>query len=212
MKYAGNQRVAISPIAFTVFKQNAVISANNNAYVINYGGKYSATLKDSNNKAIAGEKLTFTLNGKNIGSAITNSKGVATISLTAKTLKSVKAGKKNMVIAIKSTNYNATAKTVKITINKEKTKIAAKNKKIKNSKKAKKYTIILKNSKGKAVKKVKVSLKVKGKTYNAITNAKGQATFKIKNLNKKGKYVATIQFKGNAYYIKSSKKVKLTIK
>ena len=189
-----------------------MISANNNAYIINYGGKYSATLKDSNNKAIAGEKLTFTLNGKNIGSAITNSKGVATISLTAKTLKSVKAGKKNMVIAIKSTNYNAAAKTVKITINKEKTKIAAKNKKIKNSKKAKKYTIILKNSKGKAVKKVKVSLKVKGKTYNAITNAKGQATFKIKNLNKKGKYVSTIQFKGNAYYIKSSKKVKLTIK
>ena len=212
LKYTGNQRVAIAPVAFTVFKQDAVISAGNKAYVINYGGKYSITLKDLNGTAVAGEKVTFTLNGKAVGSAVTNAKGVATISLTAKALKSAKAGKKNMVIKLTSDNYNADAKTVKITINKEKTKIAAKNKKFKKSKKTKKYTITLKNSKGKGVKKVKVTLKVKGKTYNAKTNAKGKATFKIKKLTKKGKHKATIKFKGNAYYLKSSKKVKITIK
>ena len=41
----------------------------------------------------------------------------------------------------------------------------------------------IKNSKGKGVKNVKVTLKVKGKTYNAKTNSKGKATFKIKRAN-----------------------------
>ena len=212
VKYIGNQRVAIAPVAFSVFKQNAVISASNKAYVINYGGKYSATLKDSNGKVVVGEKVTFSLNCKAVGSAVTNPKGVATISLTSKTLKSAKVGKKNMVIKLTSNNYNPASKSVKITIKKEKTKIAAKNKKFKKSQKTKKYTITLKNSKGKGVKKVKVTLKVKGKTYSAKTNAKGKATFKIKKLTKKGKYSAKVTFKGNNYYNKATKKVKITVK
>jgi hypothetical protein len=193
-------------------KQNIEITAKDGSYIINYGGKYSVTLKDSEGKAVVGEKITFTFNGKAIGSVATNANGVATISLTASALKTAKAGKKNMVITLTSNNYNATAKTVKITINKEKTKITAKNKKFKKSQKTKKYTITLKNSKGKAVKKMKVTLKVKGKTYTVKTNSKGKATFKIKKLTKKGKHTATIKFKGNANYLKSSKKVKITVK
>lgn len=212
VKYLGNERVFISSVSFMVSKQKAVISAKNRVFFINYGGKYSIILKDSNGKVVVGEKVTFKLKGKVIGSATTNSKGVATISLTAKALKSAKAGKKNMVITLTSVNYNAAAKTVKITISKEETKIVAKNKKFKKSQKTKKYTTILKNSKGKAVKKVKVTLKVKGKTYIAKTNAKGIATFKIKKLTKKGKYKATIYFRGNAYYLQCIKKVKVTIK
>ena len=196
----------------SINKQNIEITANDAAYIINYGGKYSVTLKDSDGNAVVGEKVTFTLNGKVVGSASTNAAGVAAISLSANALKSAKTGKKNMVITLTSDKYNATAKTVKITINKEKTKIAAKNKKFKRSQKTKKYTITLKNSKGKAVKKVKVTLKVKGKTYTAKTNAKGKATFKIKKLTKKGKHTATIKFKGNAYYNQSTKKVKITVR
>ena len=195
-----------------ITKQNIEITAKDAAYIINYGSKYSVTLKDSDGDAVVGEKVTFTFNGKVIGSASTNAAGVASISLSANALKSAKAGKKNMVVTLTSDNYKATAKTVKITINKEKTKITAKNKKFKRSQKIKKYTITLKNSKGKAVKKVKVTLKVKGKTYTAKTNPKGKATFKIKKLTKKGKHTATIKFKGNAYYLKSSKKVKITIR
>lgn len=71
---------------------------------------------------------------------------------------------------------------------------------------------ILKNSKGKALKKVKVTLKVKGKTYTAKTNSKGKATFKIKKLTKKGKYKATVTYKGDNCYNKVSKKVIITIK
>ena len=60
--------------------------------------------------------------------------------------------------------------------------------------------------------KVKLTLKIKGKTYKATTNAKGKATFKIKNLKKKGTFKATIKFKGNAYYNAVTKKVKIKIK
>ena len=62
------------------------------------------------------------------------------------------------------------------------------------------------------MKKAKVTLKVKGKTYKATTNSKGKATFKIKNLKKKGKFTAVIKFKGDKYYKKVTKKVKLTVK
>jgi hypothetical protein len=55
-------------------------------------------------------------------------------------------------------------------------------------------------------------LKVNGKTYKAKTNAKGKAVFKIKKLSKKGKFKATIKFKGNAYYNAVRKKVKITVK
>ena len=101
------------------------------------------------------------------------------------------------------------AKNTKIV--KKATKITAKKKTFKAKTKVKKYTITLKSGK-KALKKVTVTLKIKGKTYKAKTNAKGKATFKIKKLTKKGKYKAVIKFKGNKYYKASSKKVKISVK
>ena len=155
--------------------------------------------------------MIFRLSNKVIASAISDSNGIASITLTPKMLKAAKAGKKNLMVTLDDNNYQAAA-SFKITINKEKTKMTAKAKAFKRNAKAKKYTITLKNSKGKAVKKVKVTLKVKGKTYKATTNAKGKATFKITKLTKRGKYTAKINFKENAYYKASSKKVKITIK
>lgn len=209
--YSGNGYLVIVPAKFKVLKQKAMITAKNKAYIINYGGKYSITLKDAKSKAISGKKVIFKLKGKSIGSAVTNARGVATISLTAKILKAAKSGRKNLVIQFFDSNYNAASKTVKITINKEKTKIVAKSKKFKRAKKVKKYTFTLKDSKGNVVKKASVSLKVKGKIYKAKTSAKGKATFKIK-LAKKGKFTALITYKGNNYYNKVNKKVKITLK
>ena len=211
VKYLGNDSVADSPVSFTVFKQNVVISAEDKAYVINYGGKYSIVLKDANGNVLAGKNVVFNLNGKDLGSVITDINGVATISLTAKILKEQKAGVKNLVITVDDSNYTA-SKTVKIAINKEKTKITAKNKVFKSTKKSKKYAATLKNSKGKAIKKVIVTLKVKGKTYKAKTNSKGKAIFNLKKLTKKGTYKAVIKFKGNALYKPATKKVKIAVK
>lgn len=64
----------------------------------------------------------------------------------------------------------------------------------------------------KAIKKVSVTLKINGKKFKTKTNSKGKAVFKIKKLSKKGKYVASIKFKGNKYYKSIIKKVKITIK
>ena len=116
------------------------------------------------------------------------------------------------MIKLIDSNYNAASKTVKITINKEKTKIVAKNKIFKNSNKVKKYAVALKNSKNKVLKKVKVTLKVKGKIYKATTNAKGKAVFKITKLNTIGKFTANVKFSGNQYYKPITKKVKIIVK
>ena len=183
------------------------------SFVINYAKNYSITIKDSKGNAINGKKVTFKLNGKNIGSAYTNSKGIASFKITTKILKSAKIGTKKLTITLEEdNNFNTAIKTVNIKINKEKTKLIAKNKKFKDKVKIKKYTVKLKNSKKKGVKKVKVTLKVKRKIYTAKTNSKGRVTFKIKNLNKKGKFKVIIKFKGDKYYKATSKKVKITLK
>lgn len=100
----------------------------------------------------------------------------------------------------------------KIVIKKITPKISAKDKTFKKSVKTKKYTITLKTNKNKAMKNTKVYIKVNGKTYTAKTNSKGVATFKITKLTKKGKFTSTITYKGNTYYNKLTKKVKITIK
>lgn len=199
-------------VKLTVKKDAAAITAKTATFVINYAGKYSVTLKNSAGKLLSGQNVTFTLNGKSIGSAKTNSKGVATITLTAKVLKAAKYGTKNLVIKLNSPLYTASSKTVKVKINKEKTSLVAANKAFKKSLKVKKYTVTLKNSKGKVLKNYKISLKVNGKTYKVATNSKGQAIFKITNLKKKGTFKTVINYAGNSYYNKVSKTVKITVK
>ena len=195
----------------SVFQRNTQISAAKKSFVINYAGKYSVTVKGKDGKVIAGENVTFYISNNKIKTVTTNAKGVATLTIASSKLKSLKTGTKTLKVTL-SDNYNPNSKSVKITVNKEKTKIVAKKKTFKKSLKTKKYTITLKNSKNKALKKVKVKLKVKGKTYTAKTNNKGKATFKITKLNKKGKFTAKITFKATKYYKGVSKKVKLTIK
>lgn len=121
------------------------------------------------------------LNGKNIGSALTASNGVAVISLTAKILKVAKYGKKNLVISFEDSNYNKVTKTVKIIINKEKTKLVGKNAKFRKSKKTKKYSVILKNSKGKAIKKVYVTLRSRAKPIRQKPIQREKPHLRLKN-------------------------------
>ena len=57
-----------------------------------------------------------------------------------------------------------------------------------------------------------MTIKVRGKTYSAITNSKGKATFKITKLTKKGKYIAVIKFADDKTYKAVSKSIRVTIK
>ena len=70
----------------------------------------------------------------------------------------------------------------------------------------------MKTNQNKVMKNTKVTLKVNGKTYSAKTNAKGQATFKITKLTKKGKHTATIKYVGSKYYNAKTVKAKIIVK
>ena len=188
-----------------LLKDNVFITAKTSSYIINYGGKYSVSLKDSRGNAVSSKKVTFILNGKSIGSANTDKNGVAAIQLTSKILKTAKSGKKNLEIRFNDDDYNSASKTVNVSVNKEKTKFAAKSKAFRKSQKTKKYSVILKNSKNKAMKGVKVYIKVIGKKYAAKTNSRGKATFKIIKLTKKGKFKAKILIMGTVVIKRQAK-------
>ena len=109
-------------------------------------------------------------------------------------------------------NHKMSTATAKIVVTKATPKLTAKKVTFKAKTKTKKYTITLKDNKNKALKKVKLTMKIKNRTYKATTNSKGKATFKITKLSKKGKYTAKVAFAGNTCYNKLSKSVKITVK
>jgi len=190
---------------FTVNKQATSITGADVSTTYNINKDLVITLKDSNGKALTNVKVTVDLNGaktyttdKN-GQVKVSTKGLAPKAYTAK------------ITFNGNTNYEKSAKNVKVTVKKATPKLTAKKKTFKTSVKTKKYTITLKDNTGKAIKKTKVTLKVKGKTYKATTNSKGKAVFKIKNLKKKGTFKATITYKGNKYYNKVSKKANIKV-
>ena len=166
--------------------------------------------------------ITLSVDGKII-SVVNLTNGSATI-----TIPELTAGKHDVLISYSGDgNYAGFSQNSTVTVKeqakptpapatvkkaKQATKIVAKKKTFKAKTKVKKYTITLKTKAGKAVKKVQVTIKIGKKTFKAKTNSKGKATFKIKKLTKKGKYTATIKFKGNANYKAATKKVKITIK
>ena len=123
---------------------------------------------------LANKEVTITFNGKT-QTGITNSAGVVKFRLAA-----TKTGTQKLVVKFNSdSNYVASTLTATVKITKEATKLTA-NKKAFKAKKTKKYNIVLKDSKKKGINKVKVTLKIKDKIYNAKTNSKGNAVFKIK--------------------------------
>ena len=191
--------------SFTVNKLATSISAADVSATYNINRDLVVTLKDSTGKALSGVKVTVDLKGaktyttdKN-GKVKVSTKGLAPKKYTAK------------ITFNGNTNYVKSTKSVKVTVKKAKPKMTAKKKTYKTTTKTKKYTIVLKNNVGKAIKNAKVTLKVKGKTYKAKTNSKGKATFKIKNLKKKGTFKAVIKYKGNKYYKKLTKNVKIKV-
>ena len=153
-----------------------------------------------NDKPVSQQTVVFTVDNKDFVGR-TDENGVATISLD------LAAGTHYIY-----TEYNNVIGKNKIVIKKAASKITAKKKTFKSKTKTKKYAITLKNNNGKAIKNVKVTLKIKGKTFTAKTNSNGKAIFKITKLTKNGKYSAKIKFAGNGYYKASSASKTITIK
>ena len=192
-----------TPVNFTINKQPTSIIASTATYTLNYDNTYKVTF----NPKLAGFNLTFSLNGKIVTAAITDSSGVASIKLTKNQLKSVGAGKHNMIVSFAGDDeYLASNVTKTITINKEATKfinVKSVKKYYKRTDKSMQLTATLKNSKNKVIKGQWVYFKVNNKnTYKIKTNSKGVAKLtlnaaKIKacKLNKKGNYKFTVSYK-----------------
>ena len=176
--------------------------------VYNSNKKLIVTLKDSNGNLIANAKITIVLNGQS-SEIITKENGQASLSIPSKL------SPKDYTVSISydgdETHIKSTAIT-KVIVKKATPKLIAKKKTFKAKEKIKKYKIVLKDNGYKAMKKVKVKLRIKGKIYNAKTNSKGKAVFKIKKLTKKGKYTAKVIFNGSKCFNAVSKKVKIYIK
>lgn len=162
-------------------------------------------LKDESGNPISNMDTFITINGVTYN-CITDDKGDARLIIRLNPKVYV------ATATFDNANYTMSLEFVKVTVYKATPKLTAKNKKFKASKKVKKYVVILKDNVGKAIGKAKLTLKIKGKTYRAKTNSNGKAVFKIKNLNKKGKYKATVTFSGNSHFNMVSKKVKINSK
>ena len=110
-----------------------------------------------------------------------------------------------------TTNSQKDTNNQKNEVTKKSTKLTAPKKTFKAKTKTKKIKIKLTTGKT-PIKNKKITLKVKGKTYIAITNKKGIATFKITKLTKKGTFKYTVKFAGDKSYKAVSKNGKIKIK
>ncbi|MDO5810048.1 MAG: Ig-like domain repeat protein [Methanobrevibacter sp.] len=170
------------------------IVANDLTVFYNDGKKYTVTVYGTDGKAAVKTQVVFKINGKKVGSAVTDAKGVATLKITQvpKTYK----------ITTEALGASIT-KTLKV-------KQVLKLQKVKVKRSAKKLVIKVTLKQGKkALGKMKITLKFKGKKYVKKTNKKGVAKFTIKKSVlkklKKGKKVTY-----SATYLKDT--VKRTVK
>lgn len=169
------------------------------------------TLKDTtNNKALSNKKVTVKLNGKTY-TRTTNSKGEITVGIPSDL------GVKNAYTAeitfAGDNDYAKSTGSVKVVVNKASSKFYKTGAKtFKRSDKYKKYTITLKTDKNTVMKNAKVTITIGKKTLSGTTNSKGQFTFKLTMLSKKGTYTATVKFNGNSKYKGVTTKPKITIK
>ena len=209
--YTVENNVTGSPVNLTVTSPITTIattlSSTDVNMVYNEGKSIVITLKDIDGKKLVNQLITIKIDGKTYNK-VTNSNGQATftVNLVPKTY-SVDINYAGVI-----NKYESSKTTSKFIITKATPKLTLTKKTYKAKVKTKKYTITLKDNKGKAIKKAKLTLKIKGKTYKAVTNAKGQAIFKIKKLTKKGTYKASVKFAGNSYYKAIVKSVKIVIK
>ena len=201
--YGGDSNFGIflpESISFNVEDSYPILTANSLTKTYGTSNKLIVNLMDSKGNAMATEVVDVNINGR-ITSIITNSKGQATMPIT------LAPGPYTATIT-----YLDLMTTAKISVKKATPKLTAKAKTLKKSDKTKKYTVTLKNNLNKAMKSTKITVKVNGKTFTAITGSNGVATFKLNKLTKKGKYTATVKYAGSKYYNSKTVKVKITVK
>jgi len=192
----------------TIIKITPKIMLDKLNFIFNNEDYLKILFKGFNNSLLTNNSVNVEITGIFNNAFTTNSNGEIIIST-----KNLLIGSYKVIVSFTGDdNYENTTITQNLFITKIPTKIEAKNKKFKAKKKHKKYIIFLKDYKNNAIIKTKVTLKVKNKKYILKSNKKGKIIFKIKKINKKGKYKSIVKFTGNTYYNAVTKKVKIIIK
>ena len=204
----GSTILALQQIIVTTQKAPTQIVAPDVNVVYSNAKNLILTLKEVNGNALANTEVTVVLNGVT-KTLTTDANGQVKLAIPTNLVP--KKYPVTITYAGDETHIKSTA-TANVIVKKDSVKLTAKKKTFKAKKKSKKYTVTLKNNKGKAMNKVKLTLKVGKKTFKATTNKKGKATFNLKKLTKKGKYTAKLTYKGDKYFNKLTKKVKITVK
>jgi hypothetical protein len=168
----------------TVNVKVSKITASNFKVVYTSKDKYSVKVYDNDGKLAKGIKVTFLIGGKVYGTATSNNKGVASISIS-KTPGSYKITSKAYLVNVTKTL------TVKHLVSLKKVTV-------KKSAKSLVLTATLAKVNKKYLKNKKITFKFNGKKYTAKTNKKGVAKVTIKSsvlkklkVNKKITYQAT---------------------
>lgn len=202
VRFTGDANLNETTVSFTWNLKNKADLISANDVVAGYGQNNFVTiaLRDAGGNAKANSPITVIVNGAT-AYLTTNSYGQANyvINLNAGTY----------TIQLKSNNYGY--KTIRAVVKKSTPVLKASKKTFKLKVKTKKYKVTF-NLPKRYLNHYKLTLKVKGKTYKAFTNSKGQATFKINKLKKKGTFKATIKFAGDGNLNKVTKTVKIKVK
>ena len=198
---------ATSKATVNVKKISSKIVSSNLNMIPKRAEYYSVTLKDASGNLLAGQKVTFKVNGKTY-TKTTNAKGVAKVKLK------FSKNKKTYKITIKfagTSKYKAISKTNKIVVKYSSKAVKLTVPKVTiPPKTAKYYTISLKNGEGKGISKQKVTVKLNGKKYTKKTNTKGLIKIKVK-YNKLKTYKVTASYKGSKIYKKASASGKIIV-
>ena len=209
VSYDGDSNFNAAPtmdFSFTIRAPTPILTANDVTVVYGYNKDMMIYLLDSDGIPIPGKEIYIKLvfGGKYyVYYGDTGSSGALRLST-----KGIDPGTYTVYIS----SENCKQISAKMIIKKATVKLTANAKTFKKSVKIKKYTITLKNNLNKVMKNTKVTLKVNGKTYSAKTNSKGQATFKITKLTKKGKFTAIVKYGVSKFYNSKTVKPKITVK
>jgi len=191
---------------FNVKKVSSKIISPQVNTVYNSGKYLIATLKDAYNHPVSGATVGITIAGKThllttdyFGQVKVSLKGIKPKKYTAK------------IQFVGDKNYYPSSLSTKVIIKKATPKVKV-TKTFKKKSKKKIVKVTVKDGVG-PIKKVKVTLKVKGKTFKGKTNNKGLVKFDVsKKLKKTGKYKAKINIKKSKLYNKVNKKIKIVVK
>ena len=202
-KYAGSNYFAPSSGSVNIKVKKATTLTGPASTKIIKGNAYKVTLKDSDGKLLAGQKITFTFNGK-VYNRTTNSKGVANLTIKAAAGKTYKLSYK-----FPGTSYynRSSSKTINLAV-KMKTSFSNSGNVIMNNTV---YNVTLKDSDGNPLVDKLVKITFGNITYKRTTDANGIAGLLIKPANPKTVNL-TYKFVGDTKYEPSSGSVSLDIK